>query len=412
MTTSASEPEQISELRKQFKKLYKCSPDIYIIAPGRVEVIGNHTDYNHGYALSACISQKTIGLFKKRDDKLVNIYSNDVDDSKAQPFEISPKLTPDKKQNWANYIRGVFKEFAENDVDIPGCDILLDSNIPMGTGFSSSAALELTIAYGAQTLGGYEIDKLSTALMCQRVENQFVGSPCGFLDQGTISFGKKDHLVFMDFLPKENSPVSKTDIFPCELDKHNCSFILAVDREVKRELGTCGYPARRKMCEDSLAFWCRVLDREVESLREITPEIFDQYRDELDRFNQTMRKRVEHVVRENQRVLDSIEALRNDDIETFGEKLTKSGESALYLYELDEETPELTFLFENGRELDGVIGIRNMGGGFATPTLALVTNDKLESFQDQLKEMYEKEFTGKLEFVEFEITDGIEVKEF
>lgn len=401
--------KRIKVLKKQFHASYKTREDLIVRSPGRAEIIGNHTDYNQGFALSACISKSFLVLFKKRDDKYVQIYSNNYPTKRPVIFSKDKLIKKDSKQTWTNYARGVIQELCKRYGNQRGADILIDSNVPIGTGVSTSAALELAIAYGFLTLSKQKVDRLTLALLCQKVENNYVGTPCGFLDQGTIAFGKSGKLIFLDFLAKENSPVSKISLTPANLEKFHVSFVVVVDKTAKRELGASGYPARRKMCEDSLSFWARVLNKKITSLRNVTVKDFEKYQDRLNNKDELMRKRVEHIVYENERVLDAKNALKQEDIAKFGNLLTESGKSALSLYELDERTPELTFLFEYGRTLEGVIGIRNMGGGFSATILALVKKKKLPFFKRKLNLSYQKKFGRDLEFIEFKVTGGVSI---
>ncbi len=404
---SINEPNLLSRIEKtslEFKKIYKSKHDVIVRSPGRAEIIGNHTDYNEGYALAGCISQSILAFSRKRLDNQVNVHSKMFGETNS--FQISGNIKKDNIERWSNYARGVVQNLVNNNYDIGGADILIDSTIP-ATGVSSSAAFELAIAFTLCGLYNQEIalEKIST--LCKEAENKYVGTPCGFLDQGAITFGKKDNLILFDFLPKGILPVSKIDLINIDLSKENASFILISDKDVKHELGNSGYPARRKMCEDSLAFWEKKLGIKVPSLRYVTCDDFEKYKSELKEINPTMKKRVEHVIYENKRVLTFVELIKINRIKEAGEILTKSGESALKLYELDEKTPELTFLFNQGHKIKGNLGFRNMGGGFNATALALVKNDYLSYFQEKLNNLYKSKFKRDLTFVKFNITDGI-----
>lgn len=406
LISNINEPDltsRVNKLATTFTDIFGSKHETIVRSPGRAEIIGNHTDYNEGYALSACISRSILALSKKRKDKQINVVSTMFQNQKVS-FEISDNIPKDTKNTWTNFIRGVIQTLMKNGYEFDGADILFDSTIP-STGVSSSAALELATAFSL--LAEQEIDRKKIALMCKLAENEYVESPCGFLDQGTIAFGAKDKMVLFDFMPQTDSPVSKIELINADFSSSNASFVVISDKTVKRELGSSGYPARRKMCEDSLSFWEQKLGRHIPSLRYVTAEDFESYRDELEAFNTTMRKRVEHVIYENQRVLKFIELLKNKEIKYAGKLLTEAGKSALELYELDEKTPELTFLFNTGKEIDGVLGFRNMGGGFNATTLALVDNDYSGTFQTELYNRYTSEFDGELNFVKFEITDGV-----
>jgi galactokinase len=396
---------RLRKAKKIFFKLYKTKEEIIVRSPGRAEIIGNHTDYNHGFTLSNCISKSVLVLLKKRKDNVVRIYSTNFPTNKPLEF-IFDKIKRDEINRWANYPKGVILELEKRGIKLCGCDILVDSNVPTSGGVSSSAALELAVALGFLKLAKKKLKSMELALLCQNAENQFVQSPCGFLDQGTIAFGKSKKMVYMDYEPKANEPVSEVKSISANIDKMGASFVVAVDKNAKRELGLSGYPARRKMCEESLPFWAKALKRKIGSLRDVSVLEFEKHKDELDKLNSVMRKRVEHIVYENFRVLESIKALRKKDLKKFGTLLTESGNSALSLYELDEKTPELTHLYNFGQTLQGVLGIRNMGGGFSATILALVRKSRVKDFTKEMALSYKNKFGGNLEFIDFKVTNG------
>lgn len=409
----AQEPElkkRLSTLQTKFKKLYGDKEGLVIRSPGRAEIIGNHTDYNQGYALSSCISQSILALFKKRTDNKIRIFSQEFSRHPVE-FLITNAIACDLQNSWTNYARGVAQQLLKAGFKISGADILLDSNVPMGSGVSTSAAYELVVGLGLLSVSRLSLDNLNLALLCQKAENLFVGSPCGFLDQGSIAFGKSGKMVFMDFLAKKESPVSKVSLIPADLGK-DVSFVVAVDKTAKRELGSSGYPARRKMCEESLPFWSKVLKRNIKSLRFVSVSEFEKFKSDLEKYNPVMRKRAEHIIYENERVLKAVKMLKTQKIKDFGKLLTEAGKSALDLYELDEKTPELTYLYKFGQTLNGVLGIRNMGGGFSATILALVENAKMSEFEDKLASGYKNKFKGNLDFIEFKVTNGVGIIQF
>lgn len=392
----------------QFKNLFGIEPEAIASAPGRAEILGCHTDYNWGYALAAGITRSTIALLSKREDKNFYVYSNSFPQHAPIQFSIE-SLTRDETVKWPNYVKAVIRELLNQGYKIGGATILIDSTVPKSGGVSSSAALELAVAYGLLALHNYQIDVTSTALLCKTAENSdLVQSPCGFLDQGASAFAKDDAIVFMDFLPSGSSPVSVIDVIPARFETP-CTFVIPVDPTLERQLGESGYVVRRKMCEDSWSFWTNVLGREIKSLRDVTFEEFEAHKTELEKINPIMRKRVEHIITENKRVLDAITALKAQDLKTFGRLLTQAGKSSLELYELDENTPQLTFLVEKGRELPGVVGMRNMGGGFSAIALALVEDDHMEVFKATLSDLYKKQFDRPLEFIDFTPSNGAQV---
>jgi len=400
--------KRIAVGKKRFIQLFNSAPQVISRAPGRAEILGCHTDYNNGFALAAGISRSIIALFGKRTDGKICISSSAFP---GAPIEFPlVHFVRDEKLTWTNYARAVVRELVKNTISIEGTNILIDSTVPKSGGVSSSAALELAIAYGLLTLYHEKIDPLQVAALCRAAENSdLVKSPCGFLDQGTVSMAKSGTMVFFDFLPKGDLPVSEVKTIKTKLSNDNVSFVIPVDLTLERQLGESGYVMRRKMCEDSLPFWEEVLKHPVRSLRDVTKTDFLKYREKLEKKNPVMRKRVEHIIFENDRVFDAITALEKGDTVTFGKLLTEAGKSSLELYELNENTPQLTLLVTYGRTLPGVLGMRNMGGGFSAIALALVQNDKMKSFQDTLQKEYKKTFHRTLEFIEFTPSQGAEI---
>ncbi len=411
MNGETREPDlakRITTQKKQFAKLFGSNPTVISRAPGRAEILGCHTDYNNGFALAAGISRSILGLLGVRPDKNISI-SSIAFPGVPIAFPLS-NFVRDEKNKWTNYARAVVRELLNDGAAIGGANILIDSTIPKSGGVSSSAALELAIAYGLLALYHQKIDPLHVAAICRKAENSdLVKSPCGFLDQGTVAMAKEGKMVLFDFLPKGTSPVSKVSTIETRLADDDVSFVIPVDLTLERQLGETGYVMRRKLCEDSLPFWQVVLHHPVASLRDVTKEDFLKYREQLQKKNPVMRKRVEHIIFENERVLDAVRALEKGDTFAFGRLLTEAGESSLELYELNENTPQLTLLVKYGRTIPGVLGMRNMGGGFSAIALALVRNDKMKSFQEALQKEYKKHFHRSLEFIEFSPSQGAEI---
>lgn len=401
-------PERITTSSATFLSLFHGAPTVITRAPGRAEILGCHTDYNSGFALAAGISKSTIALLSRRTDSQFSVYSNSYPGREPILFSID-ELIRDEVITWPNYVKAVVRELMQNTYAIGGANILIDSTVPKSGGVSSSAALELAIAYGLLALYKQPIDTTKVALLCKTAENSdLVKSPCGFLDQGASAFASDDGMVFMDFLADGASPVSKIEVIP-SVFPIPATFVIPVDPTLERQLGETGYVARRALCEASLPYWTQKLGRTIGSLRNVSVIEFETHRNDLDVYNSEMRKRCEHVIYENARVLAAVIALKSQNIETFGKLLTEGGRSSLELYGLDENTPQLTFLVEKGRVLDGVIGMRNMGGGFSAIALALVKNEQMADFQKTLSGLYKKQFNRTLSFIEFTPSQGAQV---
>lgn len=400
--------QRIGSLRSQFQELYGPEPEVYVRAPGRAEILGNHTDYNQGYALACAISRSTLVAMRRRADEMIRLRSSAYPQSEGL-FNIR-QLQKDSKLMWTNYARAVVQELLVAGKNLGGADVLIDSTVPSSGGVSSSAALELALAYGLTGLYGIAADRLEMALLCKRAENgPLVESPCGLLDQAAAAFGQKGKFVLLDFKAHDGAPVG-IKVISADLAADGYCLIIAVDPEVKRNLGSSGYPARRKMCEDSLPILSKLLGRELACLRDVSIADYEDNKAALaQRGGNVMRMRVEHIVYENQRVLDGVQALERNEVEKFGGLLNAAGHSALELYGLDEKTPELTLLVEAGRGMQGVLGTRNMGGGFSAITLSLVKNGARASFEEKLSSVYHAHYKRALQFIEFESTQGVEV---
>jgi galactokinase len=398
--------DRIDDIKKEFQKVYSLDATVISRAPGRAEILGCHTDYNSGYALAAGITRDTLVAASKTKNDTITAFSTAFPDIVSFSMQ---SISRNEKVTWINYVAAVISELIKAGYKIGGANILIESTVPKSGGVSSSAALELAVAFAILQLYKQAIDRTKVALLCKTAENSpLVKSPCGFLDQGASAFAKKDAMVLLDFLPKGESPVSNIEIIPAKFPIA-ASFIIPVDPTLERQLGETGYVVRRKMCEDSIPFWNKVLKRPVTSLRDVTLAEFLKHKIELESFNPVMRKRVEHIITENARVLEAVTALKNGNIGEFGKLLTEAGKSSLELYELDENTPQLTFLVTTGRELNGVLGMRNMGGGFSAIGLALVKNESIKDFKKTLSEAYSKRFNRTLEFIEFTPSEGAEI---
>lgn len=399
---------RLEQLFKQFQLIFnQTEPNLIVRSPGRAEIIGNHTDYNNGYALAAAINRSTIALFKRRDDKIVRIHSMNFPYDMPIVFSITGKIPFSKEYPWSNYVRGVVVELQKSGNAPVGADILIDSTIPSSGGASSSAALEMAIIQGFISQSQLPVSKMLAAQICQAAENSFVKSPCGFLDQGAVALSQRNKLLFIDFKQNSNQGY-ETKLIEANLHEANLEFIICIDPRVKRNLGESGYPERRTMCEKSIPFFQENLNPAIKSLRDVSIGDLEKIKDTLQTENPTMMKRVTHVIQENQRVLDAITCLESRDFQQFGKLLTASGQSALDLYDLNMGVPELTHLFKCATEIPGVLGARNMGGGFSANILALVESKKQDSFKSALQNRYTSQYSGRLEFINFKPAQGVE----
>ena len=405
---------RIDELKQTYRKLFLDAPSICIRSPGRAEIIGNHTDYNGGLALGCAIAQSVVVLASARENDQIIAISDCYPD---QPFKASISQLKDQSSfyiprlsGWERYLCGVISEFLKLGVNVSGFTMLLHSTVPQGGGVSSSAALEIAVAMALQTLYKTNLTPLEIAVLCQSAENgPWVRSPCGLLDQATVALSKEHELLLFDFYPLSDQ-LLKTSSVKSDLQSSGLEFVLSIDPAVKRNLGESGYPARRKTCEAGLQILEELLGRRLSCLREVTVDEFTELSPSLEKQGGLMiRKRTEHVIHESARVASAAVALQQKDFSYFGRLLSLSGQSALELYEVDEGTPELTFLVHEARLIQGVLGTRNMGGGFAAVTLSLIKTELVKTFEAELTSRYAKRWGRELEFISFHPSQGAEV---
>jgi len=360
-----------------YQKRYGAAPTAAARSPGRVEILGNHTDYNGGYVLTVALD-KTITLHGER---LLNseavIYSLAFDDETRFPLE---SLVHDPAHPWADYVKGVLDELRKAGIAFGGFRAVIGGDLPKEGGVSSSAALETATALLAQALYPYSLEKMELAALCRRAENRFVGMPCGILDQFSAVFGEKNSMLFLDcdtlahkVLPlKEPAPV-----------------IILCNSQVKHKLVEGNYKKRRRQCEAAAQIFGERLGRPVRFLRDITIREFLDLEDNLD---DVQRRRARHVMYENQRVLHGVAALQINDLIHLGELMRLSHESSRDNFE--NSCDELNILVEEADKIPGCYGSKLTGGGFGGCTVNLVENGKAESFAKTIQERYAAR-TGK-----------------
>ena len=330
-------------------------------APGRVELLGNHTDYNLGVVLAAAIDRGLTVSGSLRADDVIALRASDPN----ARVEVSiADLRPQTEQRWANYPLGVVQQFLQAGYTIRGFNAEISGNVPSGAGLSSSAALEVATAGLLMKLHGFRVDPLEVARLCQRAENEFVGVKSGLLDQATSVFGRADHLVHMDF----KTVAINTIPFPA-----NYALVIA-DSGKKHNLLQSQYNKRREECAAAAGALG------VATLREITPEALAKARPSLD---PVLYRRAAHIVGENARVGQAIEALRSGDAAAIGALMNDSHESSRTNFE--NSTPELDAVVEVARSFGGVLGSRLTGGGFGGGTVTLVEAAHAESVAAQLR---------------------------
>lgn len=360
-------------------------------APGRVNLIGEHTDYNGGHVFPCALTIGTYGAARIRPDRKLRFYSMNFE--KLGVLESSlDDLKPSKEADWTNYPKGVMWAFEQKGFSIPsGMDILLNGNIPNGSGLSSSASVEVLTGHILRTFFGYDVSNQDLALIGQYSENNFNGVNCGIMDQFAIAMGKKDHAIFLD-----TADLSYT-YAPIKLN--GAKLVIACSNK-KRGLGDSKYNERRSECETALSELQKVTD--IKSLGDLTEEEFEQNQSAIS--DPVRIKRARHAVYENQRTIQAVAALEKDDIAKFGQLMNASHVSLRDDYEVTGI--ELDTLVEEAWKVEGVIGSRMTGAGFGGCTVSLVKDEAIDAFIDQVGKSYLAKIGYAADFYVVEIGDG------
>lgn len=380
------------QLIAQFKEIFGADGDIRTyFAPGRVNLIGEHTDYNGGHVFPCALTIGTYAVARKREDNQLRFYS--VNFEKLGVIDSAlDDLTPSKKAGWTNYPKGVMWAFEGRGYKLPtGLDILIYGNIPNGSGLSSSASLEVLTGVMLKDMFGFDVSMVDIALIGQYSENNFNGCNCGIMDQFASAMGKKDHAIFLDTntLKYEYAPVVLED-----------AKIVIINSKVKHSLVDSAYNDRRNECETALKELQEVVD--IKTLGDLTEEEFEAHKDAIK--DPIRVKRAKHAVYENQRAIKAVEALKANDVETFGKLMNASHVSLRDDYEVSCE--EIDVLVDLAWETEGVIGSRITGGGFGGCTVSIVKNDAVDNFISKIGAAYKEKVGHEAEFYVVDIGDG------
>jgi galactokinase len=344
-------------------------PDVVVRSPGRINLIGEHTDHNLGFVLPAAIDRAIWLAIRVRDDRALRLYALD----KADKFEGSVDELHTVDAGWPNYLMGILSELQRLGVGLRGVDCVFGGNVPIGCGVSSSAALECGFAFGLNARLGLSLSRVAIAQLGQRSENRFVGVNCGIMDQFASCMGKERRLIRIDCrdLSYQYVPFEREDL----------SLVLC-DSQVPRSLTTSAYNLRRAQCEEGVAR-LQQHDPEIASLRDASPAAVEAIRDEVD---PAVYRRCAYVVAENARVLAACVALERGDMAAVGALMYATHEGLAHGYEVS--CPELDILVDAAKPLPGVLGARMMGGGFGGCTINLVENAHLAAFHAGMATAY------------------------
>lgn len=360
-------------------------------APGRVNLIGEHTDYNGGHVFPCALTIGTYAAARKREDKKLRFYSMNFE--KLGIIESSlEELKPCEEADWTNYPKGVMWAFGEKGMTIPsGMDILLYGNIPNGSGLSSSASVEVVTGFILRDLFGFDVSNQELALIGQYSENKFNGVNCGIMDQFAIAMGRKDHAIFLDTadLSYEYAPVRL----------QNAKIVIACSNK-KRGLGDSKYNERRSECETALSELQKVV--RIDSLGDLKEEEFEAVKTAIA--SDVRVKRARHAVYENQRTVKAVQALKENNLALFGELMNASHVSLRDDYEVTGK--ELDTLVEEAWKIEGVIGSRMTGAGFGGCTVSIVEDGAIDAFIEKVGAAYREKIGYAADFYVVEIGEG------
>ena len=377
---------------KEFEKVFGDTDGVKVFfAPGRVNLIGEHTDYNGGHVFPCALTIGTYAAARVRNDRRLRFYSMNFEQLGVIESSLDG-LKPEKEADWTNYPKGVMWAFGERGFEIPqGMDILLNGNIPNGSGLSSSASVEVLTGAILRDFFGFQVSNQDLALIGQFSENKFNGVNCGIMDQFAIAMGKKEHAIFLDTADLSYAYV------PVKLQ--NAKIVITCSNK-KRGLGDSKYNERRSECETALAELQKVVD--IKSLGELSEEQFEEYKYAIK--DETRVRRAKHAVYENQRTLKAVKALEANDIAQFGQLMNASHVSLRDDYEVTGI--ELDTLVEEAWKVDGVIGSRMTGAGFGGCTVSIVEDAAIDTFKKQVGDAYLAKIGYAADFYVVEIGDG------
>ena len=376
----------------KFKELFGDEGEIGVyFAPGRVNMIGEHTDYNGGHVFPCALTIGTYGVARKRADRKLRFFSMNFEQRGIIESSLDD-LTPSKEAGWTNYPKGVMWAFGEKGMSVDcGMDLVLFGNIPNGSGLSSSASVEVLTGYILRDMFGFDVTNQDLALIGQFSENNYNGVNCGIMDQFAIAMGKAGHAIFLDTATLEY------EYAPIKLE--NAKIVIACSNK-KRGLGDSKYNERRSECETALAEIQAVKD--IKSLGELTEEEFESVKENVK--SDIRIQRAKHAVYENQRTVKAVEALQANDVTLFGELMNASHVSLRDDYEVTGI--ELDTLVEEAWKVDGVIGSRMTGAGFGGCTVSIVKDEAVDNFIKQVGTAYETKIGYAADFYVVEIGDG------
>ena len=377
---------------KKFEEIFGDTKDVNVyFAPGRVNMIGEHTDYNGGHVFPCALTIGTYAAVRKREDDKLRFYSMNFEKLGVIESTIVD-IKPEEEADWTNYPKGVMWAFEKRGFKMTsGLDVVLYGNIPNGSGLSSSASLEVLTGYYLRDLFGFDVTNIELALIGQYSENNFNGMNCGIMDQFASAMGKKDNAIFL------NTADLSYEYAPLVLDGAK---IVVTNSNVKHKLVDSEYNVRRSECEKALEELQTVIG--INGLGDLSEEQFETYKTAIK--DEVRVRRAKHAVYENQRTIRAVEALKNNDVALFGELMNASHVSLRDDYQVSCE--EIDVLVEEAWKIPGVIGSRITGGGFGGCTVSIVKDEAVEEFKEKVGAAYKERVGKTADFYVVEIGDG------
>ena len=378
----------VNEVKSSFEQRFGIEP-IVIKAPGRINLIGEHTDYNNGFVLPAAVDQAIYLAIGKSGSSESTLVSLDMD----QTFEFSINdFQPTKEKLWANYLMGVVAEIQKSGREVTGFNIVFSGDVPQGSGMSSSAALECGTCFALNELFDLSIPKVEMVKMSQKAEHNYAGVMCGIMDQFASMMGSADHALLLDCESLEYRH------FPIELTDH---IIVLCNSNVSHNLADSEYNIRRKQCEEGVSLLQKYFP-EIKSLRDVSLEQLNAHQSEL---SDVVYKRCKYVIEENERVMSMTKAMEAGEIDALGEILTIAQEGMRSGYEIS--CPEIDFMADFANNREDVVGARMMGGGFGGCTINLVNKGSEDQFISELNAAYKEQFNKEITPIKVVISDGV-----
>jgi galactokinase len=381
--------EKIDTVSQHFENKFQKKP-LLVRSPGRINLIGEHTDYNEGFVLPTAVDKAIIFAVSPNSEQQYRLYSVDMDEY----LEIKSSRLQKSPTHWANYLLGVIDEIKKMGYEVPGFDCVFGGNIPIGAGLSSSAALEAGLAFSLNHLFQWDIQKLGLVKLSQKAENEFVGVRCGIMDQFTNIFGMPGKVIKLDCRSLDY------EYYPFDFKEIQT---VLYDTRVSHSLASSEYNKRRHQCEKGV----EVLQQHgsnIKSLRDVNLSFLESVKNEMDSL---LYKRCHYVVSENDRLLRACEDLKNKDLKSFGDKMYQTHQGLKNEYEVS--CSELDFLVHFTMDQETVWGARMMGGGFGGCTINLIKKENVDAFNHQIESAYLRKFGKKLGIYPIKIEKGTHV---